>query len=504
MRRLCLTMLLMAIAAHPGAQDRDAARALVQASIDAMGGEAALKAVKSIHLDAMGHTYALEQSERPEGPHLVTYQQISEVRDHDRSRLWRRQQQRNWSQLNWIGPDMVATDDIVALSFNGRWGPHQPQQLARTKEDMALAPERMLFTALAAADLRMTVDRTVHGIVNRGVAFTWNTLRCTLYLNPHTNMPTLLRTVEDDAAGMWGDVARERFYTFWSLQPGGWQYPQQVTTTWNGQPFADYTVFGVKVNQPLEETLFAIPDETKAAFRKMIEEPPSAAMGMRGLKVDAAKAVEIAPNVLFLPGAWNVTLVRQPDGVVVLEAPIGSQYSREVIDASNARFPGVPIKAVVTTSDAWPHLAGVREYVARGIPVYALDLNLPILERLLAARHTATPDALQQRPRKPDFRVVSKKTLIGSGESRVEVFPVRGEGSERMMMAYLPGIKGLYASDLLQYNRDRSGFFHPVYPAELAAAAAREKLAVEQTWAMHMAAIPWAKVVDALAAIRGK
>jgi hypothetical protein len=30
------------------------------------------------------------------------------------------------------------------------------------------------------------------------------------------------------------------------------------------------------------------------------------------------------------------------------------------------RYPGVKVKAVVTTSDAWPHLGGVREYVARG------------------------------------------------------------------------------------------------------------------------------------------
>jgi hypothetical protein len=48
----------------------------------------------------------------------------------------------------------------------------------------------------------------------------------------------------------------------------------------------------------------------------------------------------------------------------MLEAPIGSGYSEKVIAEVEKRFPNTPIKAVITTSDAWPHLRGVREYVA--------------------------------------------------------------------------------------------------------------------------------------------
>ena len=500
MRRLIL-LAILAVSVPLSAQSGGGADALVRKSIDAMGGEAALKAVRNLKLDAMGHGYALEQSERPEGPYLVTYQQISEIRDQERQRIWRKQEQRNWSQPSWTGPIMVAADGVVALSFAGRWGPHQPQQLARFRDDLALAPERLLFTALAAPDLRVAAVRTLHGVRNHAVTFTRNAAKHTIYLNAHTMMPTMLQSVEEDESGMWGEVTRERWYTFWSLQPGGWQYPHQITSTWNGLPHADLTVFGITVNAAIDEKEFAIPDDAKAKFREMLSQTQMAG-GMRSLKLDASKAIDITPDVVFLPGAWNVTLVRQPDGIVVLEAPIGSDYSRQIIDAAARRFPGAPIKAVVSTSDAWPHLAGVREYVARGIPVYALDLNLPILQRLVAAKHVAMPDALQQKPRKADFRAVSKKLVIGSGESRVELFPVQGEGSERMMMAYLPGLKAIYASDLLQYNRARTGFFHPVYPAELAAAVAREGLEAGQTWAMHMAPIPWSKVTEALAAIK--
>lgn len=468
-----------------------------------MGGEPALKAVRSVKVDGMGHLFAVEQSERPEGPYLLTYQQFSEIRDHERSRLWRKQEQRNWSIANWMGPTLIAADGVVALQFNGRWGPHLPQQLEMAKEDLELSPERLLFTALASRDLRSAPDRTLHGIVNHAVAFTHAGKTLTLYLNGHTDMPTMLQSVEDDSFGIWGDVTRERWYSFWTLQPGGWQYPQQVTTTWNGLPFSDQTVFSISVNAPIDEATFVIPEDTKAMFRKMIEAPPAGAMGLRSAKVDLAKAIEVTPEVIVLPGSWNVTLVRQPDGIVVLEAPIGSHYSVQVIEAAAKKFPGVPIKAVVTTSDAWPHLGGVREYVARGIPVYALDLNMPILQRLIAAKQSATPDALQRSPRKPVWHAVSARTTIGSGATRIEVIPVRGEGSERMLMAYLPGPKLLYATDLLQYNRDRITFFNPVYPAELAAAVARENITgIDRTWAMHTEPIPWSKVTEALAAIR--
>jgi hypothetical protein len=79
--------------------------------------------------------------------------------------------------------------------------------------------------------LRAAPDRTLHGLANRAVAFTFAGVKRTPYLNPHTSMPTMLQSVEDDTFGIWGDVTRERWYTFWTLQSGGWQYPQQITTT---------------------------------------------------------------------------------------------------------------------------------------------------------------------------------------------------------------------------------------------------------------------------------
>jgi hypothetical protein len=215
--------------------------------------------------------------------------------------------------------------------------------------------------------------------------------------------------------------------------------------------------------------------------------------------------VLISDSIIQLAGPWNVVLVKQLDGIVILEAPISSAYTEGILTDVQTRFPGVPVKAVVTTSDAWPHIGGVREYVVRKIPVYVLDLNLPILDRLVKAPRTFSPDALSRKPVAAQWRTVSAKTVVGTGDTRIELLPVRGETGERMMMAWLPGLRLLYASDLLQRSRDGKSFFMPGMLAEVMAAVEREQTGTpDRVIAMHLAPTPWAEVVAAVSAVRGR
>ena len=61
----------------------------------------------------------------------------------------------------------------------------------------------------------------------------------------------------------------------------------------------------------------------------------------------------------------------------------------------------------------------LREAVARGIPVYLLDRNVPIVERALDAPHTRHPDALARSPRKPlRKRIAATRTRLAGCVSR--------------------------------------------------------------------------------------
>jgi hypothetical protein len=139
----------------------------------------------------------------------------------------------------------------------------------------------------------------------------------------------------------------------------------------------------------------------------------------------------------------------------------------------------------------------VREYAARGIPIVALDLNRPILERLIKAPFVSAPDALAKAPRAPRFTWVAAKTTLGTGPNRMELYPIRGENGERMMMAWFPEHVLLYSSD--EIMRDRSGgFFMPQYLTEVRDAVAREKLDVTRVFGMHLLETPWTEIEEAI------
>lgn len=482
---------------HASTDDR--AAALVRSAIEKMGGEEKLRSLKSVQIERIGHTYSIEQSERPEGPWLANYEQVTELRDYANQRLRRTTQTRSVQTPQW-GPAIVlkVADGTAALQLGERSGPASAIDQTEGEESLGLSAERVLLTALEARDLHVEADSSLQGGTQHVVAFGWRDSLARIYLNAQTGMPTAIEVERSYPGsfiwGPWGDVKSRTYLSLWTLEAGGIRYPRQWDTERNGVTYQSFTVTSLTLNPQFDANSFSISAEAKKAYettaRRTIEDTP---LGQPNKPV-----VEIAPGVFQIPGLWNVTLVRQSDGIVVIEAPISSGYSDKVIADAKKRFPGLPIKAVISTSDAWPHIGGVREYVARDIPVYALDLNGPILERLVSSPRRSHPDALERRRRKPRFRIVSNKTIIGSGPNRLELYPMRTESGERMMMVFVPEHKLLYGSDLVQQRRDGS-FFMPEYLWELLEATLREKLNIDSVFAMHLGLKPWRDIEGAVA-----
>jgi hypothetical protein len=85
--------------------------------------------------------------------------------------------------------------------------------------------------------------------------------------------------------------------------------------------------------------------------------------------------------------------------------------------------------------------------------------------------------------------------VIGAGNERLEIYPVRGEVAERMMVVYSPATQTLYASDIVQKFQGK--FFNLEALSEVAGLVKREKLDVKTVFAMHTGAIPYAEIVEA-------
>lgn len=481
----------------PAVAHADSAGTLVERGLAAMGGVERVRALRGIKIEGIGHAYHPEQSERPEGPYLIEYDEVVAWRDLAGGRVLTQHRSRGAFLAEWTASTTYTTPTATFRIADAKVTPGALAAFEDDRESLALAPERVLLTALDAKDLRAGGTELAEGLDQDVVAFGWRGRDVRLLLNPYTHLPTLMEVVRERPDNVflapWGDVRARTSWGNWQIV-SGLRLPLSSWRTINGLPDADFTITRATLD-PGDAPWPKVDAAAIAAAEQRVRNGPQP-VALSG------PGQELAEGIRFYAGRWNTTLVRQEAGVVVLEAPLANELSEAAIVEAGKVFPGAPLAAVVSTSDAWPHIAGLRAYAARKLPLYVFALTVPLVRRLLDAPHATRPDAWEQRRRDDsraaaDIRPVAGKTAIGTGPNRIELYPLRGEGSERMVMAYFPGRKLLYASDLVQPQGDE--FFNPVYLTELVAAVAREKLAVDTVFAMHAGPTPWTKVVAAAA-----
>jgi len=486
---LALVLAAASGAPAPAAGVDPSAHQWIEAAVERMGGEAALGALSTLRIEWVGYRNLLEQSERPEGPWIPQIERTTELWD-TRSERWDETTDGVVADMAYTLRTVVA-EGAAARRFGESWAPASPGDIVAAKEWMELSPQRVLGAALAAPKLRREKDVVLQGVPHRVVSFGSGAEQRRVFLNVESGFLTAVEIrrayPEDLFWQIWGDLTTRVSYSFWDLRPGGLFYPMQWDVERGGRPWRSLTITKLEPDPTFPSEAFAIPETTRKAFapraKRSLDDPT---LG------DASRtATELAPGVVYVPGSWGIAFVRQPDGVVVLEAPISAGYSARVIEEAARRFPDLRLKAVVTTSDSWPHFGGIREYVARGIPVYVLDHNVPQIRRALESPHRLHPDALARQPRAAVLRPVSGRTVIGDGANRIELFPVRGESGERMMLAFLPGPGILYASDLYQTGRGGP----PEYAWEVSEVARRERLQVRTVFAMHSDPQAWEELI---------
>lgn len=502
MRKCVLLLLLSAVALPLFAQNSTSlARSYVQRAIEQMGGAARLEAIKTARVEYWGHHYLLEESERPDGPWIVGYERTTDLRDYEHGDL--HQDTEEWGlgtgSNDGVKSSITVADGVAQMTIDNKHLPGSMEEVVNAQERLDFSANRLILAALSAPDLRADPDARIHGEPYHAVSLKYDGVPVYIYLNAFTGLPGVVEWTRAYPNSIfwrvWGDVQNRLEYTTYQLLPGGVRLPLQADFSRNGQPFTTETIMKIELNPQLPQDAFEIAPEVKTAFEQrkplMADGPP---LGK------PSPLVEGDDSLVQFVGAWNCAIVRQLDGLVILEAPISPAHTRSLLRQAYTRFPNLPVKAVITTSDAWPHFGGIREIVANGIPIYAVDLNEPILTRFVNAPFTQSPDTLARSTKAAKFHWVSAKTVIGTGPNRLELYPMRNASGERMMMVYFPGHKLLYTSDLLQPGQN-GAFFMMEYVREAADAARRENLSVDRFFGMHMHLSPWTDVENALASM---
>ena len=486
-----LVMLVAALGLSTVTASAQDARAVLQASLKAMGGEN----LKTIQYSGagwssqIGQTYGLAE----DWPHFEVAG-YTRVIDYDAK--WSREDYtRRQGSYPTFGRVPMAEQHVTSiLNGNYAWDMqgNMPVPFTRLYLDgvsynvlrqleIALTPHGALKAALAANDASAITTPIVgasdFGLSQFGRKVT--IVSFTMHLtDPASRAPArdykMNVTINDqnlvELVDAWfpnpvyGDMDYEMRYTQYK-DFGGVKFPQLVHVH-QGDPrlnpahnYYEFKIADVKGNVGVEK--MPVPEAVRTAT-------------LAPVKVESQK---LADGVWALTGGThNSMVVEFKDFLAVVEAPNNEARSLAVIAEANRLAPNKPIKYLVNTHHHFDHAGGLRTFLSQGTTIVTHESNKEYYLGIMfyPAPRTLDPDRLaiyspmymiSRRP--APIETVGGDTratapyVVTDGVRLLEVFHVQdmayelgdpalrqGNHSNDMLMAYLPKEKILYNADL--------------------------------------------------------
>jgi len=308
-----------------------------------------------------------------------------------------------------------------------------------------------------------------------------------LYLDSKTAVPVKYERIEPNP--LWGQSRAEYVYATW-WQAGPAILPVVAVRYLDG---VEQDRRDLLLPQTPAQTLASVIPRAEAFPQPLPNPLPdhSAAPIISETSVDT---VRVGPNTVLLTApayTHAVTLVR--DTIYLMDATSGDWRSRADSVWISRLFPGQHPMVLVVTDLAWPHIWGVRFWVARGATIATHRLSRPFLQQVIGRKWTLAPDVLESSRgslRGPKWIVVDSTATLAGGDVRLRA--IDGVSSEGALMAMLPEAEFLWAGDYIQSAEQSS-----IYAREVMAAVSRAGFTPRQAAAQHLPLTPWTKVTAA-------
>lgn len=471
--------------------------AILGKSIEAMGGEKLLRSIQSVRFTGQQYQNALEQSERYEGPYTPLFGKFEYALDFNQNKLWTSISS-TFPKSPTITMVSVIDSGAVGIKRKGNYYPHFYQQ-PTFKDELDYSIITILLNAKSSTSLTCMKDTVIDGTINKVIQFRKDGYPVKLFINAQTELITateIQKPYDDSYLSIWGDSKRYTYYSFWELFDNGLHYPLQQDVWMNRKHYQTSFTDNISFNTVQLDSI-SLPNAVRTQAKNLH------AMYLKQFSKVMDGTKEIAKDVWMIPGPGNATVINDGEKIILIEAPHSSTYSAELIKKINSIYPNKKISTVITTSDAWLHVGGLREFAANGCKIIGLKENMPVINDLLASKYVTSPDALERRRKVPAIVEISKNYTL-KGNVEIVLVPIRSETGDRMMMIYFPQHKLLYASDLFQNKLPNGKYFVTHYTYEVYQAIEREKLDVQTIYGMHTDMIPYADVKREMELITGK
>src|SRR5215813_11588236 len=463
MFRIVLALLVL-LSACSSAQPMgpDAARALIEESAAAMGGWAALDAVKSQEIITAGGDLEPMQAVKPDGePRVINRYSQGIIVDFEKQltrvtfdgiREYPNTQPVKFVEVISGDAGMLETPDAKGNSVRERL---HPRRLATGLRDTRRLPIRLLHTAKSASDLTRVADKKERNTTIHVVRYKDAGLPVEVQFDSFNKLPIRVIYTEDDP--IYGDTLNELAFAEWR-DYGGVRLPQTMRVLLNGNKIREERARNIINNPKYGVEGLIIPDDIKAQpsnGESIVSQWPlrRVVMGVgyqdfgREQKVEL---VEVAKGVYHVKGSTHHSLaVEMKDHVVLVEAPLFEERSIAVIKAIETKIPNKPIKYVVMTHFHIDHSGGIRAYAAKGATIVTQEANVPFVKAVMSRPKTIRPDSLAKAGNvTPNIEGAKGIKPLSDGERTIELREILNPHSAGMLVVYLPKEKLLFVSDL--------------------------------------------------------
>jgi hypothetical protein len=309
----------------------------------------------------------------------------------------------------------------------------------------------------------------------------------TLYLDKRTALPIRLARME--AHYFLGTIHAAYVYTSWYNVSANAVYPISVTRSVGGQldesRYIEIYEGGARVVARDSAPQIVVPDPALT----LPLEPQH-----RFITADVPDTVNAsAGTYLLVSRSFTSVVSLQRDTIFVFDTPADQLRAAQDRAWTQRLFPGPHPIVLVAMNPVWPHIAGLRYWVAHGAAVVGSRPIVPYLRSVVAQRWTAMPDALEQQRSsvRPAFRAVDDSADFAGG--RVKLYAMEGLDGETVLLASIVPSRFVWGSDHIQ------DITHPnIYVKELWQTVVRHAIAPAHTSGPHFRLIPW-PVIDSLA-----
>lgn len=370
-------MLGIAIAGMLVAAADPRATALLDSTIDRMGGRAALERVHRLRVDQITEWNRVVMDDRPQTP-VSSYEWSTELRDYQRP-AWRYVRRNpgptGWREIINVVPDTVGTIQVAGTPIRALSVAYVDER----DELFATSPERVVLLARAATDLRLTTDTTIGGVPHARVRATINRRPATLYLNRRTHLPAMVQMragqPRDFGLAPWGDMDLQIRYSRWQKQAqAGIAYPTQFDIYRAGRPYKKNTWLSVSFNPEIPADSFAVSDSMRTVFFATQNR------AMHDVTIDTARITDRAFAIFGAAGTPNGAL-KVGGQWVIFEGGVGAINGERSIDWLKRADPS-PVAMVLMTSHGGS--GAIPFYGKSRIPVRATAGAIPYARASLA------------------------------------------------------------------------------------------------------------------------